>query len=108
MRILLIILLSLSCSDYKLSDMGSADPGASLPTLDSAEPEKLPPLDTGSDIPEDEPEEEPDPTTPVAICDVTPNPISPPFEVATRHGSTPPCTWRLIRNKNRLLLLKLY
>ena len=92
MRILLIVLAStIACSDYKLSGMGSTDPGVSLPDLDTAYAEELPLIDTGGDSPEeeveDEPEEEPDPTTPVAICDVTPDPISPPFEVATWVGN---------------------
>ena len=92
MRILLLTLFSLlSCSDYKLSGVGSADPGASLPELDTAYAEELPPIDTGVDEPEappeEDPEEEPDPTTPIAACDVTPNPVSPPFESATWMGS---------------------
>ena len=93
MKILMFTLLSLSCSDYKLSGVGSADPGSELPELDTAYAEELPPVDTGVDEPaeepppvEDPPEEEPDPTAPVAICDVTPDLISPPFEVATWIG----------------------
>ena len=72
MRILLIALLSLSCSDYKLSGMGTTDPGASLPELDTAYAEELPPIDTGVD----EPEEEPEPTTPVAISQVYKAPVN--------------------------------
>lgn len=86
----LFFLSLVSCSDYKLTGVGSADPGdeeATLPELDSADPEELPPVDTGIDIPVEEPEEDPDPSTPVAVCSVTPNPISPPFEVATWVGN---------------------
>ncbi len=72
-----------SCSDYKLSGMGNVEPGASLPEIDTSVPEKLPTPDTGSD----EPEEEAEPTYPIAICDVIPNPVSPPFEVATWIGN---------------------
>ena len=78
---------------YKLTGVGSVDPGSELPELDTAYAEELPPVDTGVDEPaeepppvEDPPEEEPDPTAPVAICDVTPDLISPPFEVATWIG----------------------
>ncbi len=85
MKKYLLILSALSvfsCSDYKLSGVGEVAPGADLPEIDSGQPESLPPVDTGSDTPEEEPE----PTAPVAICSVTPDPVSPPFEVATWVG----------------------
>ena len=82
MRILLFALFSIACSDYKLSGTSSSQSGEDarpLPGLDTAEPEGLPPVDTA--------EEELEPLSPVAVCDVTPNPISPPFESATWVGN---------------------
>ena len=84
MRILLLTLFITACSDYKLSGTSSNQSGEDarpLPGLDTADPEELPPVDTGED------EEEPEPLSPVAVCDVTPNPISPPFESATWVGN---------------------
>ena len=73
MRILLFVFLSLSCSDYKLSGVGSADAGSELPELDTAYAEELPPVDTGVDEPEeeseDEPEEEPEAELEIDIAD---------------------------------------
>lgn len=51
------------------------------PVGDSAEPEDTGEVDPGDGSTGDEPEK------PVAVCDVTPNPVEPPFETATWIGS---------------------
>ena len=88
MRSLLLctsVLFLCSCSDYDLKNLnGGAPPGVdtSTPTVDTSDPpEELPPEETA------EPEPEPEPEIPVALCDVTPNPVSPPFESATWVGN---------------------
>ena len=87
MRHLILILLTFSCSDYKLSGFSDGAPG--LPDItDTAIEEKI---DTGKvEIEEDTDTSSDDPppeySTPVAVCDVSPNPVSPPFEVATWIG----------------------
>ncbi|MDP6933452.1 MAG: hypothetical protein QGG40_11080 [Myxococcota bacterium] len=65
------------CSDYDLK-MVEDDPAAPLDTAveeDSAEP-----VDTG------EPPEPEDPDAPIAVCEVSPNPVAPPFESAAWVG----------------------
>ena len=84
--LLSLALCATSCSDYKLEKL-APDPVEGLPELDTAvvvpdtsdPPIDLPPEDTAEDTPE--------PSSPVAVCDVTPNPISPPFETATWIGT---------------------
>ena len=70
-----------SCSDYDLKGIGENP----LPGLDTAQSiidsgyveDTSPPEDTVDPVPE----------APIAVCDVTPNPVSPPFESATWIGS---------------------
>ena len=55
----------------------------STPTIDTGDkPEELPPdrEETG--------DADPDPEIPIALCDATPNPVSPPFESATWIGNS--------------------
>ncbi len=65
-----------ACTEYDLQKYNEADGvDSGFPAVDSA-------------VPEDEPESEPEPEVeiPVAVCDVTPNPVTPPFEAATWLG----------------------
>ena len=79
----LILITLLSCSDYDLKnidgDAGSGD-DIPLPLLDSGIPDEVHDSGGQDDIPE------PEPQNPVAVCDVAPNPVSPPFESAAWIG----------------------
>ena len=81
----LFLFVLFGCSDYDLKNLN--DPGgAGLPDiLDTSVPEIVNELpDTGTPAETAEPVEEP--TPPIAVCSVNPNPISPPFESATWTG----------------------
>ena len=69
-----------SCSDYDIKNinqggMGGDDTALSLDT--SSPKDSFTPTDTA----------DPEPELPVAVCEVSPNPVSPPFESATWVGS---------------------
>ena len=78
----LFVFFAFSCSDYKLNGIDAPVSGADLPELDTSYPEDLPLTDTGP-----KEHEEPELSQPVAVCSVTPEIISPPFEQATWIGS---------------------
>ncbi len=79
-KISLILLMLVGCSDYDLKNINAgAGQGndTSVTIIDSgSDTTELPP-DTGT---------KPEPNAPVAVCGVTPNPVSPPFESATWIG----------------------
>ena len=78
----LVLFLLLGCSDYDIKNIDQpAPPGVDTSTtaIDTSTPR-----DTSTTTETAEPD--PDPQSPVAICDVTPNPVSPPFESATWIG----------------------
>ncbi len=83
MRIILYIsvLCFCSCSDYDIKNIGNGG----LPGIDTASTviDSSEPLDTAVPIETADPE----PELPIAVCDVDPNPVSPPFESATWIGS---------------------
>lgn len=83
-RVLPLILMSTACSDYdllakELAEGIAEDTAVSQEEIDGS---------TDTSTPEDtsEPPVE-DPNRPVAVCDVSPNPVQPPFESATWDGS---------------------
>ena len=81
----------LSCSEYKLTGKeevvpGDDEPVAELPQLDTAEDVQEPPEEDTEDI-EDTEEPPVEEVYPVAQCNVTPNPVTPPFTPATFDGS---------------------
>ena len=89
MRYQLLFLFLFSCSDYKLESLKENDlPGSDLPSLIDT---SVVAIDTGDEnnltdtAIEDPPEVEP--SNPVAVCTVSPNPISPPFESSSWIGS---------------------
>ena len=78
-KIPLFLYALIGCSDYDLKGLG----GTELPGMDTAEQvsiDSATPIDTGA------PGEE-EPSIPIAVCNVTPNPVSPPFESATWIGN---------------------
>jgi len=72
----LVLFLLISCSDYDIKNIDEPSP----PGVDTSTPS----IDTNP--PEDTEDPDPDPELPVAVCDVSPNPVSPPFESATWLG----------------------
>ena len=82
---ILFLFLLLGCSDYDLKNLGEGMPegvDTAIPTIDTGDkPEERPPdrEETG--------DADPDPEIPIALCDATPNPVSPPFESATWVGN---------------------
>ncbi|MEC9308254.1 MAG: hypothetical protein VX966_01950 [Chloroflexota bacterium] len=77
----LLALLGLGCSDYDLKDLaGNPKPGddTSMPSIVVEAPDTGEPEETG----------EPEPLSPIAVCSVDPNPVSPPFESATWIGNS--------------------
>jgi hypothetical protein len=72
LRTILPVLALAACSEYGINPE-IADEGGSLPVEDTA-----PPADTAV-LPES--------GVPVAVCDVSPNPVTPPFEAATWTGA---------------------
>ncbi|MEC7987160.1 MAG: hypothetical protein VX278_18470 [Myxococcota bacterium] len=86
MRILLSIGILSACSEYNIDSVEKYN-GA-----EEEEEETETEVTEETPEPEDEPTPEPeapieDGTPPVAVCDVSPNPVNPPFEVATWDGS---------------------
>ena len=83
-RVLPLILLGTACSDYDLLAKELAEGIAE----DTAVSDEEIDASTDTSTPEDtsEPPVE-DPNRPVAVCDVSPNPVQPPFESATWDGS---------------------
>lgn len=79
---LLVVGLTACASDYKVT------PGVEdSPADDTAPPvDEDPPEDTGTE-PEDTDPPDDEPGRPVAVCDVYPNPVTPPTEAATWDGS---------------------
>ncbi len=82
--LLLLSLTALGCSDYDLKKL--KDNLSGLPDVaDTSIPDVVDLPDTSP--PEETAEPIPDPTVPIAVCSVTPNPVSPPFESVTWVGS---------------------
>ncbi len=82
----LIVLLAAACSDYEINPQRDKALPGDDPAVDSAEPvDSGEPADTSSF--EDSGTTTPDMQAPVAVCDVSPNPVQPPFETATWDGS---------------------
>jgi hypothetical protein len=81
MRIFLLLLSVSACSEYslepKIDNSLGADSGMDADGTDGSTP--------GSDP--DEPDEPRDENAPFAVCDVSPNPVTPPFQAATFDGS---------------------
>ncbi len=77
----LVVGLAACASDYKVTpDVGDA------PVGDTAEPDEDPPEEEDVPDEEDDPPED-EPGKPIAVCDVSPNPVQPPTESATWDGS---------------------
>ena len=86
MRSMVLMALLCACSEYSVDSIEKVNPN---PDDTAAITE-----DSGTPNPSSEPGEEPEPEAPIeegtppsAICTVTPNPVSPPFEEATFDGS---------------------
>lgn len=76
------MVLTVGCSEYDLQTKAPADDG-----VNPEEETELTPEESTDTAPPEEPEAPVDETLPVAVCDVSPNPITPPFETAVFDGS---------------------
>ena len=85
-----MLLVSAGCTpDYDLQKETEPEDGAEEPTdpvVADEEPEPEEVVDSG-DTADGSGSAVPDPDLPVAVCDVSPNPVEPPFETATWDGS---------------------